>query len=353
MREHADNENDDERAPLISTPPREHAAPPATPTARALPRDYLALHTVRLIGALHIAVYHTAPSAPLGPGAAWGASWVAFYFLLSGLGPAHSRLLQNQPLPPLQPSAVVLCKRLAAIYPTHVLGVLASAGVALVRNEPLRVGTLLLELLLIHAWLPAKWTLGYCADASCSNYVALAYNMPSWFISVIAGYWLLEPAVYRLGSRLCRERRPVLWASLLLVAWVLLWPWSRCPLTWDVTWWNAVDVLTYLHLYAYGAFLAVYLHTRVERGIPPFRWLATTATLLLCLVFGIDLKVTQIQPSRPLPTALARCEPSCGPPTEMRGSTARLSRPAAPRPKGRRDAHRPLDAQGRAHPAGL
>ena len=293
-----DEHEDDERAPLISddhdgeTTSR-YAAPAAVPS------ELPALHTVRLIGALHICVYHTAPGSPLGPGAAWGASWVPFYFLLSGFGPAHSRLLQNSTVNPLCPSISVLLRRLAAVYPMHVLGVLLSASVAIARGESIRLGTLTLELLLLHAWMPASWTLGYCADAACTRWVSLAYNMPTWFVSVLMGYWFLEPSAFRLGSVVCRQSWPMLSCAVLNAIWVLVWPWARCPLTWGTKWWNAVDVLTYVHLYASGAILAHMLHERAKHGVMrhrqsqrrPMRWMASAAAILLTCIFGLDLRM--------------------------------------------------------------
>lgn len=281
--------DDDESAPLI-----DHTSAPA-PVIRALPKDLPALHTIRLIGAIHIAIYHTAPGPPYGPGAAWGASWVPFYFLLSGFGPAHSRLLQElhveQPQKlPLQPSRLTLWRRLAAVYPTHVLGVLLSLGAAMASHKPPRFGELSLELVLLHAWVPASWSLGYCVDEACTDYVSIAYNMPSWFVSVLMGCWLLEAPAFRLGAHLCRLRHTAVWSALLFVVWVLAWPWARCPLTWNQRWWNAVDVLTYIHLYAAGAVLAHVMHARAARGAPALSWAASVAAAGLAALFALDTR---------------------------------------------------------------
>ena len=158
--------DDEEDAPLLST----DTPPPSPPPRPRLPKELSAIHTIRLMGALHIAVYHTAPGPSHGPGAAWGASWVPFFFLLSGLGPAHSRLLQPElQLPPLCPSGGTLMRRLAAVYPTHALGVLAGAALSYAQTRSVRLGQLALELSLLHAWLPARIALGYCTDDSCSQ----------------------------------------------------------------------------------------------------------------------------------------------------------------------------------------
>jgi hypothetical protein len=186
--------------------------PPTTSaTQRILPKDLPALHAVRLLATIHvraaricvhtrrviscvreqgtsrvlcqIAVYHTVPNWHYG-GSAWGATWVPFFFLLSGFGPAHSRLLDEaldeadaSSPPPLCMSLATLLRRLAAVYPTHALGVLTSACVGLARAEPLRIRELAVELLLLHAWLPAQWTLFHCSDDGCSDFRAVAYNV--------------------------------------------------------------------------------------------------------------------------------------------------------------------------------
>ena len=113
----------------------------------------------------------------------------------------------------------------------------------------------------MHAWLPSGLTLA----SYDPGFVAIAYNMPSWFVSVLAGYWLLEPAAYRLCAGLARTPHGTAWAVALLISWVLLWPFARCPLTWGLQPWNTIEVLTYVHIYVCGAFAAFVLHARTSR----------------------------------------------------------------------------------------
>jgi hypothetical protein len=68
--------------------------------------------------------------------------------------------------------------------------------------------------------------------------------MPSWFVSVLTGYWLLENSAFRLAWHLRRRKHPVAWSAVLLLLWVLFWPFARCPLTWGVKPWNSVELLT-------------------------------------------------------------------------------------------------------------
>ena len=96
----------------------------------------------------------------------------------------------------------------------------------------------------------------YQSSPARAQYVSLAYNMPSWFVSALAGCWLLEHATCRLAALIAAQHRPLLLSTTALCAWVLAWPFARCPLTWGVTSWNTIDGLSFVHMYASGAGLS-------------------------------------------------------------------------------------------------
>ena len=300
--------DDDEAKPLV----------PRRLSPRTLPKDLSALHFVRLFASIHIFFVHTLtpPEFSATSGGQWGRSWVPFFFMLSGLGVAHSRLLElsnpkddatarpsgtNKPEPPtpLLPTASTLLRRAASVYPTHVLGVLLDVFNHVHRGESIHFGTLIAELLLVFAWLP---TFVFIGDQPPGHeFIVYAYNLPSWFVSVLAFYWLLEPASYALATVLWRANLglastalsrhfALLRLSVLWIAWVVCWPWCRFPLTWGNTSWTCIEILSYLHLYLYGMLLAFYLHDRAKRGVPPSRSLASLSAALLLLVFCVDLK---------------------------------------------------------------
>lgn len=93
---------------------------------------------------------------------------VPFFFMLSGLGVAHSRLLAQQAANDrkteaaapqrlnLLPTATTLLRRAASVYPTHVLGVLSCFAIDVgYRGDMPKWATLCAELLLCFAWVPA------------------------------------------------------------------------------------------------------------------------------------------------------------------------------------------------------
>lgn len=65
----------------------DESTPLAPGSARTLPRTIEALNTLRLFGAMMIFIIHF-----LNPHLAWGASFVSFFFMLAGFGPANSVL---------------------------------------------------------------------------------------------------------------------------------------------------------------------------------------------------------------------------------------------------------------------
>lgn len=108
---------------------------PMLPPRRSLPKDISSLHAVRLLGCVHIILSHTlaheAPHAFLH----WGETWVSFFFLLSGFGPAYVRMhacpagAEEDHLPLLAQWRTVL-RRLAAVYPVYLVALLACVAVS-------------------------------------------------------------------------------------------------------------------------------------------------------------------------------------------------------------------------------
>ena len=94
--------------------------------ARVLQRDAPALNFCRLFGAIHITTlfhYITSSSSSF---SGWGSTWVCFFFMVSGFGPAHSRLMRapvawKNDVGPLRPQGRTLARRLLNVYAPYAL----------------------------------------------------------------------------------------------------------------------------------------------------------------------------------------------------------------------------------------
>eukprot|EP00966_Prymnesium_polylepis_P253712 5863817-Prymnesium_polylepis.1 len=94
-----------------------------------LSKELPALHTLKLLAALHIVLTHFS-EANIGSHlfGVTGSTWLSAFFCLSGLGPAHSRLSGPAELRKgsLLPLPRTLARRLLSVYPLYLLGLLAS-----------------------------------------------------------------------------------------------------------------------------------------------------------------------------------------------------------------------------------
>lgn len=241
-----------------------------------------ALAFLRLVASVHILFYHfhKVPGAvfPL-----YGSSWVPFFFALAGMGATHSKLSKatysgsSAMTLHLLPRPRTLLRRLATVYPLYSLSVISEATLNVVRDGYLLDRAQLgVELALLQTWMPSK-------------YITHAFNLPGWFISTLAGFWLVEEAAFMAVSTLWHIN-----ASLVIVISCAVWV---CGIMSLVAFPRMVGgfLLTsmpffhYLPSYLSGIVVAFVLHDRACRGCPPLRFGASICILLLVIVFQLHL----------------------------------------------------------------
>ena len=262
----------------------------------------------------------------------WGQSWVCFFFLLSGFGPAYSRLSRRpqngtlqQPggsdegstLRSLLPTPNTLLKRLIAVYPAYVLSLVLALLVRALEPkaaQPLLNGGLLaFEFLLVQDWIPGA---AACAwDASLQSNLSFVQaagfkpctadstfvNSADWYVSCLAFLWLFENAFFRLGASAARRGLPGLSVALGgLLLWMIAWPYAGLPSIWShvsAVWGqNTMDILAFLHVYFAGVWLAFVLDFRARSNCAPLLggWAASCASVVLLGVFFVNLKPADV-----------------------------------------------------------
>jgi peptidoglycan/LPS O-acetylase OafA/YrhL len=230
---------------------------------------------MRGIAAMLVVTYHLRPllqpvwdvDAITGLFAA-GYLWVDFFFLLSGFVLAHADA-RAELAGRFERLKQFYVKRIARIYPLHVAALVAAMGLEGARwlRSPTvgfqgeSAGTLLSNLLLVHAW---------------GVHDHLTWNRPSWSISAEWAAYLLFPALCLAIARLSR------WT--LLISCLVL---AACPMllqlalgrTLDLTYdWGAIRCILE---FSFGIVLhRVWSGMGSERG----RWLGHDAFVGLCFV---------------------------------------------------------------------
>jgi peptidoglycan/LPS O-acetylase OafA/YrhL len=287
-----------ERTPLV----------PEGKEGRLLPRDAPSLNFVRLVAAVHIVAFHFVTAAPAKFIAQWGQAWVPFFFMMSGFGPAHSRLMRT-PVGSaasvgidVLPSASTLTRRLLAVWPLYALALLFTVVLTLSQHPPwvdrpplaLDGPLLTLEFLMLHDWLPTavrNRMLGTKVTGT-SDY---RYNPPGWYVSTLAFFWLLESALFKLhaAAARCGGGLGVFYALFLLLVWMAAWPFGSLPsvllgrtLISSV---QAPHPIVYMHQYAFGVWLAFFVHHRAAANRPPLLcgWAFSLASASLVAVFTL------------------------------------------------------------------
>ena len=301
----------------------------STSGQREIPAQSSALDVFRLVAAVHIFYFHAGPRvfsfltrAPdCGPSCRspmdYGDTWVPFFFLLAGFGPNHARLVAARGKAgsegaasaasaesALLPQPRVLLRRLAAAYPTYLVGLilsliadrmLAAAGPNGARREPVSAGgvdvpTFILELLLLQGF-TAPWL------------NEITYNSPGWFISALVPMWLLENAFGRLAKLGASSASALAIALFATVMWAIFWPFCHVPLlTYVFHGWDELPMalaLQFLEIYFLGALLAHVLHGRAASGSRPVPF-AATAGLVLFLTLILAMPYEWAFPLQPL-----------------------------------------------------
>lgn len=316
------------------------STPLRTPDPRPIPREAPALNAIRFFAAVHIVIFHNCEDDGTQRWIFfdWGRCWVSFFLLLSGFGPAHSRLSRQRgfssatenllPGASLQtrcctrmslllPTGKTLFRRLLSVYPIYLVGmgwVLACRMGMQDWPFPNAVN-FLLELFLVADWIPASarcsilvWIDPDSPIAStCEGLLAgnqqygAAYstnailNWPTWYVSCLAFFWLFETAFFELAAAAARRGSLGFVEGLGgIVLWMLVWPYAGLPEVWNkfplVSGLQRIEPLCFVHHYFAGVLLAFFIHHRAAIGAPPLLcgFASTIGTLAMILVFMID-----------------------------------------------------------------
>lgn len=242
-------------------------------------KELKALAFVRLLGAVHLVMYFYGPAWCAGFNA-WGASWFALYFILTGLGSAYVKL-ERKVTSGWLPRWGSLLRHLALVYPLYLLALCWQLVNMRIfgSQEPIVFSSLLCESLMLQAFLPQK--------------MLHHYNPPSTFFSALAFCWLLEDALYNLGS-LCwgsgRWGRRITCLGVLI--WIILWPFAAPGKLVDLQ--DNIPAFSFIHCYFSGVLLAHCLHDKPAVGSKRGSAIsASGSALILVTVFcGFSDKAT-------------------------------------------------------------
>ena len=181
-------------------------------TPRKLAKDVPAIHVLRLLGAVHVVLFHCAavpegwPSTAFSTFVTWGSSWVPFFFVLSGFGAAYSQvgkvgLQAASSTGPLFPDWRTLMRRALAVWPMVLFAIAVTLPVKTLPGainfgftEPLSAvhmaRQVFIESFMLQAWFPTDF------------FVMTPYqiNGPAWYVSALALAWFYEPLVIRLAA---------------------------------------------------------------------------------------------------------------------------------------------------------
>jgi len=218
----------------------------------------------------------------------WMKSWIPFFFMLSGFVATYSKLMKEEHLKEdslfdLLPQPRTILRRLASIYPTYLAALGLSAGAAVAHvgiSVAIHPTSLIQEALLLQTEL----------FADC---VMQSYNIPGWFVSALAGFWILEQPLFTIAAAGVRHLGLFL-AILCVVVFSLCWPLARCPFTYASDKHRDLQqsCLSYLHQYFLGILLAFLFHWRAGSTDTVVRisrrYLASFATAALFIMFFMD-----------------------------------------------------------------
>mmetsp|Transcript_11626 Transcript_11626/g.31299 ORF Transcript_11626/g.31299 Transcript_11626/m.31299 type:complete len:279 (-) Transcript_11626:170-1006(-) len=112
------------------------------------------------------------------------------------------------------------------------------------------------------------------------------YNLPLWFVSAMATFWLLEEAMFSLAVLLWRSGRMLTWTMIVAVCWTLVSPFSvKSPLYgWSICGGDE-SPLNYLPEYFGGVVTAFVVQQRAADGVQASAWFASITTLMLLGMF--------------------------------------------------------------------
>jgi len=261
-------------------------------------RKFVALEFARLLGAISIVNHHFQKM-----GDPVASVWLAFFFIVSGLGTATSRLSSyifykdaSITFRDTLPSPRVLYRRVASVYPTYLFALAVTVGIdALLRFRnalhlaPVTVGSVTEEALLM-------------GTVFAKDDFSFPYNYPDWFVSALAFCWLFENAIFYMVE--CLHR--FLGAMVIVVAFVLAYG-ANCYLMYlgfccTGNWWQGLPsyflgvalafAIKFEHipssLNSVAATLAILLMLMFSFGLPPdFRYTAKSMSLYVAAALPV------------------------------------------------------------------
>lgn len=256
--------------------------------------------------------------------AAWGESWVHFFFLLSGFGTAYSRIHKLAVAPAdadhsgcdccdtsmwskLMPTPSAIMRRYVAIWPLYfvatILCVIVECGVLGVTFE---FNPFLCETLAVQAYAPTSYL---CSAGKPESQIVNGYNVPAWFISALIACWILENVMFKLATMGTKSLVAMLTSVAALYTWTFFWPLCHFPFFYtsvsggeivqpisSVNFWpDAIELkgLQYLQIYMSGMLLAWWVHRRADSGEPPIPY-AGCIGLLAVVALCSALPVTNV-----------------------------------------------------------
>ncbi|CAJ1355153.1 unnamed protein product [Effrenium voratum] len=234
--------------------------------------DLGGLAFLRLLGAVHLVMYSYGPSWCSGFNA-WGASWFSLYFILSGLSSAQKKLSFGPSGSDWLPQRDLLLKHWALVYPLYLL----SLGWVLLNTYLLKgvQAPRLLDLAFEALMLP---------EGLLPQRLLYKINGPNAFFSALAFCWLLEEALFTLGSRAWESGRFCQrGAFVAVVLWTAIWPFAA-PGT-LVSLEDNVPALSFIHCYFCGVLLAHSLHDAQGLAARSSAISASGALLIMVAIF--------------------------------------------------------------------
>jgi peptidoglycan/LPS O-acetylase OafA/YrhL len=198
---------------------------------------------------------------------------ISFFFFLSGAVLAFNYL----PKPTLNKKSFFL-KRIARVYPNHLIALFATIILGMIFNNAYpRGSSVILQLLSLQAWIPSEST---------------AINYPAWTICVEIFFYILFPFVLLLFKKWSNKKINIVVASIWIVSIILkVFFTEYFTYTQGSLMDNFIQYFPLWHLNAFlvGILCAKYiLKVRQENKVVLGRWMYGSGALILVLIVCTD-----------------------------------------------------------------
>mmetsp|Transcript_5627 Transcript_5627/g.13220 ORF Transcript_5627/g.13220 Transcript_5627/m.13220 type:complete len:378 (+) Transcript_5627:20-1153(+) len=238
-----------------------------------------ALSFPRFVVALAIVFKHKY-RGPYDNHAAWAQLGVNFFFVLHGYVVTISKLSRKWPPDDeikLLPNPRTLFRRFSANYPVYFLGIMASVFiVTVIKGAPVAGWQLFSELTMT-----SSFFMRYFRPEQ-----PFWYNLPLWFVGVLAWFWLGEQASFSLVSYVWRSRFPVTFMCVVFILWNMLF--LMPPFNGIYIHLGNVTPFRHFNQYWAGIMLAFVARDRRDRGVEPTKWMASATCLFFFGLLFID-----------------------------------------------------------------